>query len=55
LPTNVSSNVTVEPRENHVAVLELFRRAFLHHQLSNALGERQRLLPLDRIFVFLAC
>jgi hypothetical protein len=54
IPTNVSSNIAVETRKDHVTVLELFWCAFLHHQFSNALRERQRLLPLDRILVFLA-
>jgi hypothetical protein len=49
--TNFSCNIAVQAREDQVAVLKLLRNALLYDQVSNALREWQRLLPLDGIFV----
>ena len=54
LHTNISCDIAVEAGEDQVTVLELLCRAFLHHQVANALRERDRLLPPDRILVLLA-
>ena len=54
-PTNFACDVAVQAREDQVTILELLGDALLHDQVSNALRERQRLLPLDGILVLLSC
>jgi hypothetical protein len=53
--TNFAGNIAVQAREDQVTVLELLRNALLYDQVSDALRERQRLLPLDSILVLLSC
>jgi len=52
--TDFASNAAVQSREDKIAVLELFRGTLSHYQLSQLFRHGQRLLPVDRILVFLA-